>query len=141
MTFHLLSHVSLQKIKFINWTKKYFEVELEKYVLKIPYLIFMFLVGVPCDFVCLSVCLMLPKIASYLVEYFTLQTFLLRPGWRHYWSTNSWACVHWVYSIVQLGPNPVPQLLCKVAIFSYLSGTFWVRAVYLNIQILRNYYN
>ena len=42
---------------------------------------------------------------------------LLRPGYRQEWSTNSWACVHWVYKIVQLGPSLVPHLLCKVAIF------------------------
>ena len=42
---------------------------------------------------------------------------LLKSGYRQEWSTNSWACVHWVYKIVQLGPSLVPHLLCKVAIF------------------------
>ena len=37
-----------------------------------------------------------------------------RPGWCQevvQWSTNSWKCVHKVYSIVQLGPSPFCQTL------------------------------
>ena len=46
---------------------------------------------------------MLPRMKS------LLSKLLLRTGWQHKWSTNSWACLHWVYSIVQLGPFHQPE--------------------------------
>ena len=67
-------------------------------------------------------CVMLPKKESYWIEYSTLRT-STEARLASEWSTNSWACVQRVYSIVQLGPNLVPHLLCRVAILK-LSRTF-----------------